>query len=109
MIQKHVVFNPTSKTIKYFWFTFIGYNPVGDPVVDFKRRTSSITVKAVGPIDPNKNGSYEFKYVWFTDLAETAKISSIKVQYMDGSFKTIFNLKPVMLDDKSYNWLNEGD
>lgn len=109
MSAKVEVFNPTSKTIKYLWFTFIGYNPVGDPVVDLKKGTSSITVKAVGPIDPDKNGSYEFKYVWFTDLTETAKISSIKVQYMDGSFKTLFKPKSVMLDDKSYEWLTESD
>jgi hypothetical protein len=36
------------------------------------------------------------KYTWFTDLVQKVKITQIKVQYMDGSFKTINNPK-VML------------
>jgi hypothetical protein len=42
-----------------------------------------------GPIKPDENGSYNFKYTWFTDLVQRVKITQIKVQYMDGSFKTI--------------------
>ena len=68
------VYNPTSKTIKYIWFTFTGYNPVGDRVVDYKRG-SSVTMKGVGPIKPDESGSYEYTYVWFTDLVETAKVT----------------------------------
>ena len=54
-------------------------------------------MKGVGPIKPEENGTYEYKYVWFTDLVETAKILSIKIQYMDGSFKTVVNPKEIML------------
>jgi hypothetical protein len=99
------VYNPTIKTVKYLWFTFTGLNPVGDEVWDRKRKSSKITVRAVGPIKPDASGTYNFSYVWFTDLVETVKISSIKVQYMDGSFKTITNAKSITLDSKSYDLL----
>jgi hypothetical protein len=109
MSAKVEVYNPTKKTIKYIWLTFIGYNPVGDKVIDTRKGTSNITVNAVGPINPNENGAYEFKYVWFTDLVKTAKISLIKVQYMDGSFKTIINPKSISLKEEYYNFLKEQE
>jgi hypothetical protein len=101
------VYNPTTKTIKYIWITFVGFNPVGDKVVDRRRKTSNITVKGVGPIRPNDGGKYKYEYVWFTDLVETAKITTIKVQYMDGSIKTISNPKGIMLDKKFYDIISE--
>jgi hypothetical protein len=103
------VYNPTSKTIKYLWFTFIGYNPVDDKIVDRKRGTSSITVKGVGPIKPDESGSYEYTYVWFTDLVATAKVSNIKVQYMDGSIKNITNPKEIMLPQKLYDVIFDNE
>lgn len=103
------VYNPTSKTIKYLWFTFIGYNPVDDKIVDRKRGTSNITVKGVGPIKPEASGSYEYTYVWFTDLVETAKVSNIKVEYMDGTIKNITNPKEIMLPQKLYDVIFEED
>lgn len=103
------VYNPTNKTIKYLWFNFIGYNPVGDRVVDRVNGTSIITKKGVGPIAKGETGTYEFEYLWFTDIVETAKISSIKVQYMDGTIKTINNPKTIMLSDKYRKILEETD
>lgn len=88
---KIVVSNPTKKIIKYIWFTFTGFNSVGDKIIDAKRG-SNIIMQAIGPINPEETATYEYKYVWFSDLVESAKIVSIKVQYMDGSFKTI--IKP---------------
>lgn len=106
---KFKVYNPTSKTIKYIWFTVVGFNPVGDKVIDRRKGTSSITVKAVGPIKTEESGSYEFTYVWFTDLVETARITSIKVQYMDNSIKTITNAKAVTMSDELYQILFEEE
>ena len=101
------VYNPTSKTIKYIWFSFVGYNPVGDKVL---HKGSSIrTVKAVGPIAPKDIASYNYEYVWFTDLVETAKIQSIKVQYMDGTFKTILNPKSITISGTVYQLLFSSD
>lgn len=83
------VVNPTKKTIKYLWFTYVGYNPVKDKVVDRMKGTSSIILKAVGPIEKDATSTYQFEYAWHTDLVETAKLVQIKVQYMDGSVKII--------------------
>lgn len=102
---KFKVYNPTQKTIKYLWFTVVGYNPVGDKIIDRRKGTSNITVKAVGPIAKDESGLYEFDYVWFTDLVETMKIISIKVQYMDNTIKTITNVKDITIPDKLYKVL----
>ncbi len=83
------VYNPTKKTIKYIWFKFIGYNAVGDKVLDIKSRSYLATKKAIGPIKPDVISKYAFEYVWFSDLVENVKIVSIKVQYMDGTVKVI--------------------
>lgn len=98
------VYNPTKKTIKYIWFTFVGYNAVDDKVTDIKRGTF-ITMKGIGPIETKSIANYVFEYVWFTDIVETAKISSIKVQYMDGTFKTIIDPKSITLSQSYYDIL----
>lgn len=85
-------FNTAKKTIKYVWLTLSGYNPVKDLV-------SSKTVQCVGPIEPDANGEYSFNYVWKTDLVETVKLTNIKIQYMDGTFKTAPAPKQSFLSD----------
>lgn len=97
--------NPTKKTIKYIWVNLVGYNPVGDKVIE--RGKSLKTVKCIGPIESDSGGSYSFDYVWFSDLVEDAKIMSIKVQYMDGTIKTITNAKLVRLDRDLFNYMSE--
>jgi hypothetical protein len=97
---KVTVYNPTGKTIKYIWFSFIGYNPVGDRVIENRAKGAVITRKAVGPIAKGDTGTYQFEYLWFTDMVETAKISSIKVMYMDGTQKVITNPKLVTLSNE---------
>jgi hypothetical protein len=105
MSAKVTVYNPTKKKIKYLWFTFIGYNAVNDVIIDRLKGTSKITVRGIGPIEPDESGTYKYDYVWHTDLVDTAKISQIKVQYMDGTFKTILNPKEVTISDKLYDVL----
>ena len=89
------IFNPTNKTIKYVWFTFAGYNAVNDKIVD-RKRGANITMQGIGPIKPNELGTYNYDYVWFTDLVQTVKIISIKVQYMDGTIKLVTNPKEII-------------
>ena len=103
------VLNPTKKTIKYIWFSIIGYNPVGDKVFERSKQSSSITLKAVGPIEPDKNGTYNFEYAWFTDLVETVKIAQVKVQYMDGSIKIISETNTVKMPKGMYSILTENN
>jgi hypothetical protein len=90
------VLNPTNKVIKYVSFTVVGYNAVHDPVRGPKRSTS-ITVKGIGPIEKNRTASYDWEYLWFTDLVESHKLLAITLQYMDGSKKTIKNIKEITL------------
>ena len=85
-------FNTSKKTIKYVWLTLSGYNPVKDLV-------ATKTVKCVGPIEYDTNGEYTFNYVWNTDLVETVKLANIKIQYMDGTFKTAPAPKQSFLSD----------
>lgn len=77
------ILNPTNKTIKYVWISVTALNPVGDPV------GTTRTLKLVGPIEPDTSGTYNFDYVWMSDLPSTGKVRSIKVQYMDGSVRTL--------------------
>lgn len=95
-------YNPTAKVIKYIWVNLVGYNPVKDKVID--RGTSLKTVKCVGPIEPDAGGKYSFEYVWFTDIVDNAKITSIKVQYIDGTIKTITAANSVQLDYDLYKY-----
>jgi hypothetical protein len=87
--------NTGKKTIKYIWITVKGINPVNDVV-------SSKTLKCIGPLEPNHEGSYSFDYVWYTDVVETCKISLIKIQYMDGSIKQLANAESLKLSDSLY-------
>lgn len=84
-------YNPTKKTIKYVNLTFVGYNAVDDRV------GSSISKRCIGPIEPEETAMYNFDYVWFTDIVKYAKITSISVQYRDGSIKKISNPRSIML------------
>lgn len=102
------VYNPTRKTIKYVWFNFIAYNAVGDKVIDPASKKSLITRQGIGPIESNESGAYDFEYVWFTDIVHTAKIASIKVQYMDGTEKLITNIDAIKLSDEFRVLLEEG-
>lgn len=103
------VYNPTGKTIKYLWFNVVGYNAVGDRVVDYRTKSSLLTRKAIGPIEKEGSGSYEFSYVWMTDIVEKVKIVSIRVQYMDGTEKIISLPSSIMLTEKQRKLLNDED
>lgn len=74
-------YNGSKKTIKYVYLTIQGYNAVDDPV----GRPSS--KRCIGPIDTDEVASYDFEYLWFTDVVEYTKITSLKVQYMDNSVR----------------------
>lgn len=98
------IFNPTKKTIKYIWFTVAGENAVGDLV-----KSGGIyykTLKGIGPVESYGIGSWSFDYVWFTDIIEYLKISTIKIQYMDGSIKTIKYNSSMYIGENAYDNLN---
>lgn len=91
------ILNPTSKTIKYITITLIGLNPVNDPVKD--KGTIIKKIKCVGPIESANIGEYLFENVWFTDMVEYFKISSIIVQYMDNTSKIITDANAITLSE----------
>lgn len=79
------VYNTSTKRIKYISINYIGYNQVDDPVN--KLGKSVLTLKGIGPIEPDNYATYNKNYAWFTDIVEYSKISSITVQYFDGTSK----------------------
>lgn len=97
--------NLSNKTIKYISFSLVGYNSVHDKILE--RGVFTKVVKGVGPIAKNEIGTYSFNYVWFTDLVESFDISSIKIQYMDGSVKVISNPNSITLSRENYDLINE--
>lgn len=94
------VYNPTKKTIKYIRVEVVGINAVNDPVRDRFSGSAVKRVRGIGPIEPEDFGSYTFENLWFTDEVEWPRLVSLKVDYMDGSSKTIKNLKLVKVDQK---------
>lgn len=99
-------YNPTKKTIKYVTSNLVGYNAVGDPVRG-KKGTTQVTVRGIGPIEPDSSAEYTHDYAWFTDLVEKYKIVSIKVQYMDGTSTTVKTPHKAWLDSYSYDVITE--
>lgn len=97
------IYNPTKKVIKYITFNMVALNPVGDRITEFGK--NAVSVKGVGPLDSFEFGEYEFEDVWFSKVFESAKIISMKVQYTDGSIKTITDVKSVEMPDSVYRYL----
>lgn len=95
------VYNPTKKAIKYVTVSLVGLNAVGDPVRGPLRNTTAATLRGIGPIAPDDSASYSKDYMWMTDIVEDFRISSIKVEYMDGSSKTVTNLKGASLSEEA--------
>jgi hypothetical protein len=77
-----LLWNMDKRTIKYVFVTVTAKNPVNDVI-------GSKTVKAVGPIKHLDVGSYEFKDVFFSRVLKYVYITGVKIQYMDGTFRTI--------------------
>lgn len=96
------IINTGKKTIKYVTFNFTGYNAVDDKVSTMKTR------KGIGPIKPEASGAYTFEYVWMSDIVEYSKINSIKLQFMDGTFKTITNIQAIKIPSEYKELLEES-
>jgi hypothetical protein len=102
------VFNPTKKTMKYVTFTVVGLNAVGDPVRDSVRGNSP-TLRGIGPIEPGETGSYSKDYMWMTDIVQSFRIQSVKVEYMDGSSRIVSDVNKVRLSKQNYEALMTPD
>ena len=74
--------NTSTKKIKYLYITVRAENAVDD-LAGIK------TTKAIGPIAYNEVGSYSFENLFFSRIIESVRITSIKIQYFDGTIKLI--------------------
>ncbi|WP_185246677.1 energy transducer TonB [Chryseobacterium bernardetii] len=94
------VYNSSKKTIKYIWFTVAGENAVGDLVGSGGKYYK--TLKGIGPTKSQEFGQWSFDYVWYNDLVEYLKLSTIKIQYMDGTFKTVKYNNNLFIGEAAY-------
>ena len=78
------VMNLSKKSIKYITLNYIGYNRVDDPVYPLYGK-AMITSRCIGPIEYGEAVTYEFDYVWFTDIVDYAELKSMTVEYRDGT------------------------
>lgn len=99
------VYNSTKKTIKYVTFTVVGLNGVGDPVRGGFRGNVAPVLRGIGPIAPGETASYSRDYMWMTDVVQSFRISSIKLEYTDGSSKTVSDVKRVRISERDYEVL----
>ena len=79
--------NTSDKTIKYAYFTCDLYNAVDDRVEDTISHSYSFTGKVTGPIEPGQiigKGEY-FQNAWWNNSGKYAKLTQIKIEYMDGT------------------------
>ncbi len=83
------VINPYKKKIKYISFTLVAYNAVGDPAVGRSAASSTKTMQGIGPIASGDMGSYKFDYVFNSKVVSSIKMSSIKIQFYDNTYKVI--------------------
>lgn len=100
------IFNPSKKTIKYIWFTVGGENAVED-LVKLSNGNYYTTLKGIGPIEPYGFGSWEFEYVWFTEIIEYLRINTIKIQYMDNSTRTIKYNENMYIGEEALDYYND--
>lgn len=103
------VYNSTPRTIKYVTFAVVGLNAVGDPVRSgLLRRDAAAVLRGIGPIAPGETASYSKDYMWMTDVVESFRIASIKLEYMDGSNKLVSDTKSVRIQAQDYEALTVG-
>lgn len=82
------IYNASKKTIKYITFNFHAKNAVGDKVL-YRKGAYSTSRKGIGPVEPYSTGAWEFDTVWLTDIVDELITTTIVIQYMDGTIKTI--------------------
>ncbi len=90
------IVNPYKQRIKYISFTFSATNPVGDPALDKFTGKRSVTLRGIGPVEYGDFGEWDFEDAFYCRTVESIKISTIKIQFFDGTIKVINN--PISLN-----------
>lgn len=79
------IVNLSKRTIKYAIFNVVGLNAVGDPVRSRISGQTTVTLRGVGPVERGYTATWRKDYMWMTDLVETFRLASIRIEYMDGT------------------------
>lgn len=78
--------NLSSKTIKYITFSAQAFNPVGDAVSDDITGRSIRRCELTGPIEAKRlRAGATWECVWYNKTISTSRLTSIEIEYMDGS------------------------
>ena len=101
------VYNPSPKTIKYIWFTIAGENAVED-LVRLSNGKYYTTVKGIGPVESEAISTWSFDNIWLSDIIEYLRISTIKIQYMDGSVKSLKYNDEMYIGTAAYDEFNKA-
>ena len=99
------VLNTGKKTIKYITFTVVGLNAVNDPVRDRLKGGPGMTLRGIGPIEPNEAGAYSKDYMWMTDVVQSHRVTQIRLEYIDGTTKVLTDIKSLRLRPEDYAFL----
>ena len=79
------IVNLSKKSIKYAIFNVGGLNAVGDPVRSRISGSTTVTLRGVGPVERGEIATWRKDYMWMTDLVETFRLASVRIEYMDGT------------------------
>ena len=66
-------------------------------------------LRGIGPIAPGETASYSKDYMWMTDVVESFRISSIKLEYTDGSSKVVSDVKSIRISERDYDALEASN
>ena len=81
--------NNVKKTIKYVYLDTKYYNTVGDPAYCEIARVSKRKLTVVGPLKSGKKETYYWDPVIYNSNTGKMKITTVTVEYMDGTKSTI--------------------
>jgi len=82
---KVTVKNKTDKAIKYIYLTFSVFNAVDDEVYCEIYAIKANEMKIVGPLEPNKKGTYRSNGHWFNSEISYCRLIGCRIEYMDGT------------------------
>jgi hypothetical protein len=82
------LYNSSDKTLKYVTVSVVGLNKVRDVVRDPLRRTTLMTLRGIGPVEPGDVASIAEERLWSTDVVHNCRLTSLKLEFMDGSKRT---------------------
>lgn len=102
-------YNSSTKTIKYVTVSIFGVNAVNDIVKGASIGGPAVVIRGIGPIEPGRFATYKRNFAWHTDVVQSMRISSVKLEYMDGSSKVIKDIGAITADDAVEDFYNSMD